>query len=74
MIWLYHMCDIMDKINAIEIRNMSKYFTIDYNGTNTLKEKLLFWRQRNTERHQVLNDISLNIKKGETVALIGTNG
>ncbi|BDZ79021.1 ABC transporter ATP-binding protein [Claveliimonas bilis] len=64
----------MEKSNAIEIRNMSKYFKIDYNGTNTLKEKLLFWRQRNTECHQVLNNISLNIKKGETVALIGTNG
>lgn len=64
----------MEKSNAIEIRNMSKYFKIDYNGTSTLKEKLLFWRQRNTECHQVLNNISLNIKKGETVALIGTNG
>lgn len=64
----------MEKSNAIEIRNMSKYFKIDYNGASTLKEKFLFWRQRNTESQQVLNDISLNIKKGETVALIGTNG
>ena len=64
----------MEKSNAIEIRNMSKYFKIDHNGTNTLKEKLLFWKRRKIECHQVLNRISLNIKKGETVALIGTNG
>ena len=64
----------MDKTNAIEIRNMSKFFKVDSDGTRTLKEKLLFWNRNSTEIHQVLKDISINIKKGETVALIGTNG
>ena len=64
----------MDSRNAIEVRNMSKYFKIDYDKSNTLKDKLLYWKRHKVERHQVLNDINLNIRKGETVALIGTNG
>lgn len=64
----------MDKTNAIEIRNMSKFFKINTDGTKTLKEKLLFWHRNKSEIHQVLRDISINIGKGETVALIGTNG
>ena len=60
--------------NAIEVRNMSKYFKVEYDKANTLKDKLLHWNRHNVERHQVLNNINLNIRKGETVALIGTNG
>ena len=64
----------MDSRNAIEVRNMSKYFKAEYDKANTLKDKLLHWNRHNVERHQVLNNINLNIRKGETVALIGTNG
>lgn len=64
----------MENQNAIEVRNMSKSFKIEYDRTNTLKDKLLFWNRGNVEIHQVLKNINLNIKKGETVALIGTNG
>lgn len=64
----------MNKENAIEVRNMSKHFKVDYDKAHTLKEKLLFWNRGKTEVHEVLKDINLDIKKGETVALIGTNG
>lgn len=64
----------MDGRNAIEVRNMSKYFKVEYDKANTLKDKLLHWNRHNVERQQVLNNINLNIRKGETVALIGTNG
>ena len=64
----------MDTRNAIEVRDMSKYFKISRDKAKTLKEKLLFFRRDRQEVHEVLRDISLNIKKGETVALIGTNG
>ncbi|WP_270511713.1 ABC transporter ATP-binding protein [Holdemanella biformis] len=64
----------MDSRNAIEVRNMSKYFKVEYDKANTLKDKLLHWNRHSVERHQVLNNINLNIRKGETVALIGTNG
>ena len=64
----------MDKKNAIEVRNMSKQFKVEYDKANTLKTKLIFWNRKKPEFHQVLNNINLNIKKGETVALIGVNG
>lgn len=65
----------MDDIrNAIEVRNMSKSFKVEYDKAHTLKEKILFWQRGNAQIHQVLKNISLDIKKGETVALIGTNG
>ncbi|WP_281522104.1 ABC transporter ATP-binding protein [Dubosiella newyorkensis] len=64
----------MNKENAIEVRNMYKHFTVEYDKANTLKERLIFWKRGNKEVKEVLKDISLDIKKGETVALIGTNG
>lgn len=64
----------MDKTNAIEVRNMSKQFKVEYDKANTLKTKLIFWNRKKPEFHQVLKNINLNIKKGETVALIGVNG
>jgi len=60
--------------NAIEVRNMSKRFKVDYDKAHTLKDKLLFWRKSHVEIHEVLKNINMDIKKGETVALIGTNG
>lgn len=64
----------MDPQNAIEVRNMSKQFKVDYDKANTLKDKMLFWKKSHVEVHQVLKNINMNVKKGETVALIGTNG
>ena len=64
----------MDPQNAIEVRNMSKQFKVDYDNANTLKDKMLFWKKSHVEVHQVLKNINMNVRKGETVALIGTNG
>lgn len=64
----------MNNENAIEVRNMSKRFKVDYDKAHTLKDKLLFWRTSHVEIHEVLKNINMDIKKGETVALIGTNG
>ena len=59
---------------AIEVINMSKSFKAVYDKAYTLKERLVFWKTTKTERHSVLKNINLEIKKGETVALIGVNG
>lgn len=64
----------MDNKNAIEVRNVDKYFKSMYDKPATLKERLVFWKKSPVEFHNVLNNINLDIKKGETVALIGTNG
>lgn len=60
--------------NAIEVKSMSKDFKLIYDKPNTLKERLVFWKNTKKEYRHVLKNINLSIKKGETVALIGTNG
>lgn len=60
--------------NAIEVINVSKHFRLYYDKHSTLKERIVFWKSKKPEIHEVLKDINLNIKKGETVALIGVNG
>jgi len=62
------------KNGAIIIRNMYKDFKLIYDKPNTLKERLVFWKNTKKEYRHVLKNINLNIDKGETVALIGTNG
>ena len=59
---------------SIEVKNMTKNFKVYYDKPNTLKERLVFWKNNKAEVRTVLKDINLNIKKGETVALIGVNG
>ena len=59
---------------AIKVINMSKDFKIYYDKPNTLKERLVFWNKSKTDVRHILKNINLDIKKGETVALIGVNG
>jgi len=60
---------------AIKVENVDKNFNVYYDKANTLKESLLsFGRRNRKEKRQVLKDINLDIKKGESVALIGVNG
>lgn len=68
------MSDINNEI-AIKVDHVYKSFNIYYDRANTLKERALFWmRNKRKEKREVLKDITLDIKKGETVALIGVNG
>lgn len=61
--------------NAIEVRSLYKSFKVSYDKPTTLKEQLISIGKRNrVEKRTILEDISLDIKEGETVALIGTNG
>lgn len=60
--------------NAIIVENVYKTFSIYYDKTNTVKEKILFWNRNKKEVRTVLKDINLTIKKGEVVGLIGVNG
>ncbi len=62
------------KDNVIEIKDLTKAFKLYYDKPSTLKERLVFWNKKKADERVILNDISLNIKKGETVALIGVNG
>lgn len=66
----------MSKSNdiAIKVENVTKKFKLYYDKPSTLKERLVFWNHKKADEHVVLEDVSLEIKKGETVALIGVNG
>lgn len=59
---------------AIKIQNVSKDFIIYGDKANTLKERLIRFGSNKKEIRNVLKDINVEIKKGETVALIGVNG
>ena len=59
---------------SIDVNNVTKKFKTYYDKSNTLKERLVFWKNNKVDEHIVLKDINIKIKKGETVALIGTNG
>lgn len=59
---------------AINVENVYKRFKLVYDKAFTLKERLVFWNKTKVGYHDVLNGIDLEIKKGETVALIGVNG
>ena len=59
---------------AIIVDNVTKKFKVYFDKPNTLKERLVFWKTNKAEERVVLENINLEIKKGETVALIGVNG
>lgn len=59
---------------AIKVEHVYKIFEVYMDKANSLKEKMLFWNRNKKERREVLQDINLEIKKGEAVALIGVNG
>lgn len=59
---------------VIKVTNVTKTFKLFYDKPSTLKERLVFWNKKTAEEHVVLKNVSLNVKKGETLALIGVNG
>lgn len=66
----------MNKKNelAIEIKDLTKSFKVFYDKPTTLKERLVFWNRKTGDTRTVLENIDLDIRKGETVALVGVNG
>ena len=63
-----------DSVDRIMVNNVSKIFYVFMDKANSLKEKMLFWKRQRRETREVLKDVSLTIKNGEAVALIGVNG
>lgn len=64
----------MNEQTVISIKNVRKAFKIYHDKPLSLKEKLLRLRSNEYSEFLAVNDISLEIKKGETVGLIGHNG
>lgn len=64
----------MSQEKAIVVEHVSKSFKIYKDKSSTMMESILFWKRKNYENRQVLDDISFTVDKGEAVGLIGHNG
>lgn len=61
--------------SAIVLENIQKFFKIQNQTSNTIFETFInFKNRKSTKTFQALNKITLNIKKGEMVGIIGRNG
>ncbi len=66
----------MDNSNqvAIKVDHLSKVYKLYDRNRDRLKEALHLSKNINVREHYALNDVSLEVKTGETVGIIGTNG
>lgn len=60
--------------NAIEIKNISKMYKLYDKSSDRFKEALGLTKKKCYHEHYALNNVSFEVKRGETVGIIGTNG
>ncbi|MBQ8148528.1 MAG: ABC transporter ATP-binding protein [Lachnospiraceae bacterium] len=63
----------MDDV-VIRVQNVTKLYKLYDKPSDRLKESLGLTRQKMYKEHYALHDLSFDIKKGECVGIIGTNG
>ena len=61
-------------IPAIEIKDVVKVYKLYDRARDRVKESLGLGRKQPHKLHYALNGVSMNIYRGETVGIIGTNG
>ena len=59
---------------AIKVENVSKIYPLYHSHRDRLKEALHPFRKKYHHDFYALNDVSFEVKKGETVGIIGRNG
>ncbi|WP_459479432.1 ABC transporter ATP-binding protein [Clostridium saccharoperbutylacetonicum] len=59
---------------AIKVENLSKIYKLYDKPMDRLKESLSISKKKYSREHYALKDISFEIKRGETVGILGTNG
>lgn len=59
---------------AIKIEDVSKLYKLYDKPTDRLKESLGLSKQKKYKEHYALRNISFDVKRGECVGIIGTNG
>lgn len=59
---------------AIKVEHLTKMYKLFDKPSDRLKDALGLSKQQLYREHYALNDINMEIKKGETVGIIGTNG
>lgn len=59
---------------AIKVENLSKMYKLYDNPMARLKESLGLSKQRVYKEHYALDNVNMEVRRGETVGIIGTNG
>ena len=59
---------------AIAVNNITKAYKLYDKPTDRLRESLGLSKQKRYKEILALNDVSFDVKKGECVGIIGTNG
>ncbi|HEY1651599.1 MAG TPA: ABC transporter ATP-binding protein [Acidimicrobiales bacterium] len=60
---------------AVDVRNVSKRFRLAHGQYNTAKERIIHGgRRKATEDFWALSEVSLTVKEGQTVGILGRNG
>ncbi|HXY29029.1 MAG TPA: ABC transporter ATP-binding protein [Acidimicrobiales bacterium] len=60
---------------AVDVRSVSKRFRLIHGQYNSVKERIIHGgRRKQTEDFWALSDVSLTVKEGETVGILGRNG
>ena len=59
---------------AISITNLDKMYKLYDKPSDRFKEAMGLTRKKKYREHYALHNVSFNVKKGETVGIIGTNG
>lgn len=59
---------------AIKVNDLSKMYKLYDKPSDRLKESLGLTRKVRYKEHYALQNVSINVRKGETVGIIGTNG
>jgi ABC-2 type transport system ATP-binding protein len=60
---------------AVDVRNISKRFRLAHGQYNSLKERMIHGgRRQATDDFWALSEVSLTVREGETVGILGRNG
>ncbi len=59
---------------AIRMKDLRKDFAVSHAGIASLKSLIVFWKKRNIVKLDVLKGVSIDVRKGECLAIIGKNG
>ena len=59
---------------VISVREITKGFRVYYDKGHNIKERVLYRGRGRHERREVLRGISFEVRKGEAIGLIGSNG
>ena len=64
----------MDQKIAISVRDLNKIYKLYDKPVDRLKEALGLSRRKRYKEHYALRNVDMDIRQGETVGIIGTNG